>query len=557
MTLSVCCLTDAPGPQIQALLEPLREVADEIVIAADLRAGPADVAMYEAVADRLLRSEFEILEAHLAWLHAQCSGDWILRLDGDEQASPELVAVLPELIAAPDIRQYWFPRRWLDPSGRGWLDELPWSPDYHNRLVRNDSSLSFAGSLHSGADPVYPARYRPEPFYHLLCSLTTREERLVHSLFYEIQKPHFLAPGGGPLNATFYLPERFARRSPKQLSSGPAITGSGSVRLLEPDLRMYEGEVRGLFVELRNDSGFAWPGGMEEEPRVRLSYRWRGDGADGERTPLPGPLPHGESAIVPVTVVAPAERGPHRLQLGLVEEDVRWLEAGLSAEIEVVARGQTQRNVPGRASRLVGRTRIPRVLHRIWLGPDPLPEAQRTFGESWVRHHPGWEHRLWRDDDLVELDVPAEILAQSDNPVELADVLRLRILALHGGVYVDTDVECLRPLDPLLRGLDFFAAFELPGLVGTAILGAVPGHPVFERAAELVRATFGRAPLPSATGPPFFTHLLWDFPEVTLFPPELFFPYLWSEPERRGDRFDRAYAVHHWAKSWRDATPAR
>src|SRR4051812_5993531 len=104
MTLSVCCLTDAPGLQIQAMLEPIREVADEVVIAADLRADLADVAMYEVVADRVLHCEFAILESHLAWLHGQCSGDWILRLDGDEQASPELVAVLPELIAERDIR---------------------------------------------------------------------------------------------------------------------------------------------------------------------------------------------------------------------------------------------------------------------------------------------------------------------------------------------------------------------------------------------------------------------------------------------------------------------
>ena len=92
MSLSVCCLTDAPGPQIREMLEPLRGVADEIVIAADQRVDSADVAVYEAVADRVLRCEFEFLEAHLAWLHGECSGDWILRLDGDEQASPELIA---------------------------------------------------------------------------------------------------------------------------------------------------------------------------------------------------------------------------------------------------------------------------------------------------------------------------------------------------------------------------------------------------------------------------------------------------------------------------------
>jgi len=551
MTLSVCCLTNAPGTQIRAMLEPLREVADEIVIAADERADPADVAAYEAVADRVLRCEFEFLEAHLAWLHRECSGDWVLRLDGDEQASAELVEVLPELITGQDVRQYWFPRRWLDPSGRGWLDELPWAPDYHNRLVRNDPSLSFEGVLHTNAVPAYPARYRSEPFYHHLCQIETREERLVHGLLYEIQRPHVPAPGGGPANARFYLPERFARRRPKALSQGPSIKGSRSMRLLEPDLRMSEGEVRGLFVEVTNDSGLDWPGGMEE-PLVRLSYRWRENPIDRERTPLPGPLAQGESAIMPVTVTAPAGRGRYHLQLDLVHEHVRWLEAGIEVAIEVVPRGQTQRNVPGRLRRLLGSQRIPRVFHRIWLGPEPMPEAECRLGETWARHHPGWEQRLWRDDDLPELGVPAEIIARAENPVELADVARFHIIARHGGVYVDTDFECLRPLDSLLKGVDAFAAFQLPGEVNTALLGATAGHPAFRRAAELVTETFGRAPLPGSTGPPFFTHLLWDSPEVTLFPPELFYPYLWTEPERRNEHFPGAYAVHHWAMSWRD-----
>ena len=533
------------------MLEPLREVADEIVIAADERADPTDVAAYEAVADRVLRCEFEFLEAHLAWLHRECSGDWVLRLDGDEQASAELVEVLPELITGQDVRQYWFPRRWLDPSGRGWLDELPWAPDYHNRLVRNDPSLSFEGVLHTNAVPAYPARYRSEPFYHHLCQIETREERLVHGLLYEIQRPHVPAPGGGPANATFYLPERFARRRPKALSQGPSIKGSRSMRLLEPDLRMSEGEVRGLFVEVTNDSGLDWPGGMDE-PLVRLSYRWRENPIDRERTPLPGPLAQGESAIMPVTVTAPAGRGRYHLQLDLVHEHVRWLEAGIEVAVEVVPRGQTQRNVPGRLRRLLGSQRIPRVFHRIWLGPEPMPEAECRLGETWARHHPGWEQRLWRDDDLPELGVPAEIIARAENPVELADVARFHIIARHGGVYVDTDFECLRPLDSLLKGVDAFAAFQLPGEVNTALLGATAGHPAFRRAAELVTETFGRAPLPGSTGPPFFTHLLWDFPEVTLFPPELFYPYLWTEPERRNEHFPGAYAVHHWAMSWRD-----
>ena len=46
-----------------------------------------------------------------------------------------------------------------------------------------------------------------------------------------------------------------------------------------------------------------------------------------------------------------------------------------------------------RLRRLFGRRQIPRVLHRIWLGPEPLPEEHRAFGEGWARHHPDWEQR--------------------------------------------------------------------------------------------------------------------------------------------------------------------
>ncbi len=222
MSLSVCSLTDAPAARVRAIMAPLREVADEIVLAADSRVPDAEVEEYGSVADRVLRCEVTFFEAHLAWLHAQCRCRWVLRLDGDESVSPALVRALPELVARDDVQQYWFPRRWLDTSGRGWHDELPWAPDYHNRLVRNDRALRFEGIQHTGSPPEYPAQYRPEPFYHLLCALETREERLRRSLWHELRRPEMLAPGGGPMNATFYLPERFARRPPRSLQEEDA-----------------------------------------------------------------------------------------------------------------------------------------------------------------------------------------------------------------------------------------------------------------------------------------------------------------------------------------------
>jgi hypothetical protein len=327
------------------------------------------------------------------------------------------------------------------------------------------------------------------------------------------------------------------------------------MEILEPDLRMYTGEARGLFVEVRNESGEEWPGGLEQEPRIRLSYHWRGSEGEveGPRTPLPAPLAPGETAIAPVTVLAPPEPGRYLLELDLVHEDVRWLGGGRSAQVEVVAPGETQRNV---RHRRLARQRIPRVIHRIWLGPEPMPEEHVAFGETWREHHPRWEQRLWTDAELGSLGIPAEALSRAPDRSQLSELGRYHLLALHGGVYIDTDFECLRSIEPLLGGLDAFAGFEMTGTISCAMIGCVPNHPALRRAAALSLVTVGTAESPAACGPPFLTHVLWEFPEVTLFPRELFYPYGWDEPHRRHERFPNAYAVHHWAMSWREPMPA-
>jgi len=191
--------------------------------------------------------------------------------------------------------------------------------------------------------------------------------------------------------------------------------------------------------------------------------------------------------------------------------------------------------------------KIPRIIHRIWLGEDPLRDEFDHYGDTWRNHHPGWEMRLWTENELPELGL-TETLARGRHQAERADVLRYELLERFGGVYVDIDFECLRSLEPLLDGVEAFAAFQWPERVSNAMLGAVPGHPLFERASREAALRIGVGTIPAATGPQYFTELLKHFPEVTLFGPEKFFPYLWTEQHRAGEDFPDAYAVHRWAE---------
>jgi inositol phosphorylceramide mannosyltransferase catalytic subunit len=190
---------------------------------------------------------------------------------------------------------------------------------------------------------------------------------------------------------------------------------------------------------------------------------------------------------------------------------------------------------------------IPRLFHQIWLGDAPLPKEYIGYQKTWERRNPGWELQVWAEDDLPDDLERPEIYERLRQPAERSDMLRLELLKRHGGVYIDSDFECRRPLEPLLDGVEFFVADLKPNRVNNAIIGSTPGHRILERAiAELrPRQSWGLVDK-DGTGPLFLNRLLADEPQVTVFGWELFYP-------RTPDEERNAVAIHHHARSWQDA----
>jgi hypothetical protein len=176
---------------------------------------------------------------------------------------------------------------------------------------------------------------------------------------------------------------------------------------------------------------------------------------------------------------------------------------------------------------------------------------------SWKRHHPGWEVRLWTEEDLPEDPIRPEVLERLRAPVERADILRLEILYRHGGVYVDTDLECRRPIDPLLEGERFVGVAIKPGRMTNTLIAAAPGHPLLERALRELEpmqdywsAWAAATAIKETAGPPLLRRLAPAFPDVRLLDPPVFFP---ATPEER----ERAFGVHHMVRSWHNAARMR
>ncbi|HEX6712895.1 MAG TPA: glycosyltransferase [Thermoleophilaceae bacterium] len=190
---------------------------------------------------------------------------------------------------------------------------------------------------------------------------------------------------------------------------------------------------------------------------------------------------------------------------------------------------------------------IPKILHHIWVGPDPFPAEFAAYRESWKKHHPSWEFRFWSEDNLPEELRREEVRERLRTPAERADILRLEVLYQEGGVYVDTDFECLRPIDDLIEGADFFVADLKPGRPNNALIGSAPGHEILDRGIReaVFREFIGYDK--NGTGPLAFNRILKDYRDkILVFPPPAFYP---NTPAER----DEAVAIHHAARSWQNA----
>ncbi len=106
---------------------------------------------------------------------------------------------------------------------------------------------------------------------------------------------------------------------------------------------------------------------------------------------------------------------------------------------------------------------IPKVIHYCWVGGKPKPNSVQYCIDSWRRVCPDYEIVEWNEtnyDFTKNRSMKEAYDAQKWGFVP--DYARLDIIYEHGGIYLDTDVELLRPLDSILEN-EAFAGFENTG----------------------------------------------------------------------------------------------
>ncbi|HJZ23968.1 MAG TPA: glycosyltransferase, partial [Candidatus Babeliales bacterium] len=222
---------------------------------------------------------------------------------------------------------------------------------------------------------------------------------------------------------------------------------------------------------------------------------------------------------------------------------------------------------------------IPKIIHQIWLGSS-FPQKYNYFRKTWIDKHPNWTYILWTDhqENLLENTRVANSLTElqefmhdnsiriiiahpsilclfnqgyyndSKNYGEKSDLLKWELIYQLGGVYVDTDFECIKPLDVGSLAL------------GAALFGAVSGNEILKDCIETIKDDRGFSEVYVRTGPVHFTKSLMRAYTKALgvnavFPPSFFYPLgarqtNLSRSEVEALFHPESYAVHWWEGAW-------
>jgi hypothetical protein len=241
--------------------------------------------------------------------------------------------------------------------------------------------------------------------------------------------------------------------------------------------------------------------------------------------------------------------------------------------------------------------KIPPVIHIIWLG-NKFPEKYQLFRKSWFTHHPTWTHILWVDNPQnysegeyfiinnledfkkmllngvfagksLVIDVKniklfnAQFYDETKNYGEKSDMLRYELLYMFGGLYVDTDEECLKPFDILHKTYDSYIAIQpldvsLLGL-GIFLMASIAGHPILRHCIDTIKDDRDIKEIWMKTGPVHFTKsffaLIQYDPHCNIaFPATYFCPvgFRLKVPyeEKRKLFKQESMAVHWWESGW-------
>lgn len=204
---------------------------------------------------------------------------------------------------------------------------------------------------------------------------------------------------------------------------------------------------------------------------------------------------------------------------------------------------------------------IPRIIHLCWFGKGKMTRQIEACLDSIhkLSAH-GYRVEIWDESryDVTRSPIVAEAYAKRRWSL-VSNYVRLDVLREHGGIYLDTDIEVVRPFDDLLQH-QLFLGFMWDCNLGTAVIGAAPEHPVVRGILDVYDNVPGSFKSPN--NDTFTEYFLEHVPGFKLTGKEqalgegvhVYDKYAFEHPSFLTRQ---NYTIHHFEQSWKHGSKAK
>lgn len=200
--------------------------------------------------------------------------------------------------------------------------------------------------------------------------------------------------------------------------------------------------------------------------------------------------------------------------------------------------------------------KIPRIAYYIWIGNKQKPEVFFKCFNSWQKYLKGFDLKEINESNInMEKYMQNKFFKQCYEKGLFAycsDYIRTDILYETGGVYLDIDMQILRPIDDLLQ-YDFFIGYESEKYLGVGLYGASKNNIILKDLLDFYENKIYDEGL--FTIPKILTTIInekgyFNLENTKYLEKRYFYPFSLNE------KFDSScikvdtYAIHWWNASW-------
>jgi mannosyltransferase OCH1-like enzyme len=213
---------------------------------------------------------------------------------------------------------------------------------------------------------------------------------------------------------------------------------------------------------------------------------------------------------------------------------------------------------------------IPKIIHYCWFGKNPKPDNTLKYIKSWHKFCPNYRIIEWNESNFdISINQYCKEAYEQQKWAFVSDVARLWAIYNYGGIYLDTDVEVIKPLDSLLTSSGFMG-FESKEWVGTNIIAATKNNDIINELLQIYNSkkfvnldgSFNMT-----TNVELITKFLHNeyslnlnglqqnLADFVIHPSEWFAPYDYITGKIK--KTSNTYSIHWYSQTWIDINPVR